>query len=63
MRNMLKVTLVFAMLITTVFAQARITGDVRVRPRMDTSEDGSGELHNKIICCEKKFHYYLLLSL
>ncbi len=48
MRNMLKVTLVFVMLLTTVFAQAKITGDVRVRPRMDTSEDGSGELHNKI---------------
>jgi hypothetical protein len=45
---MLKVTLVFVMLLTTVFAQAKITGDVRVRPRMDTSEDGSGELHNKI---------------
>jgi hypothetical protein len=48
MKNMLKVTLVFIMLLTTVFAQAKITGDVRVRPRMDTSEDGSGELHNKI---------------
>lgn len=43
MRNMLKVTLVFVMLITTVFAQAKITGDVRVRPRMDvTDADGSG---------------------
>ncbi len=37
MRNMLKVTLVFVMLITTVFAQAKITGDVRVRPRMDVT--------------------------
>ncbi len=43
MRNMLKVTLVFVMLLTTVFAQAKITGDVRVRPRMDvTDADGSG---------------------
>ncbi len=37
MRNMLKVTLVFVMLLTTVFAQAKITGDVRVRPRMDVT--------------------------
>ena len=40
MRNMLKVTLVFVMLITTVFAQAKITGDVRVRPRMDITDTG-----------------------
>ena len=37
MRNMLKVTLVFVMLLTTVFAQAKITGDVRVRPRIDVT--------------------------
>jgi len=47
MRNMLKVTLVFVMLITTVFAQAKITGDVRVRPRIDIKKDASGELSNQ----------------
>ena len=48
MRNMLKVTLVFVMLITTVFAQAKITGDVRVRPRMDvTTADADADAVTK----------------
>ncbi len=48
MRNMLKVTLVFVMLLTTVFAQAKITGDVRVRPRMDvTTADADADAVTK----------------
>ncbi len=47
MRNMLKVTLVFVMLITTVFAQAKITGDVRVRPRIDIKSTDGEETSNQ----------------
>ena len=48
MRSMLKVTLVFVMLLTTVFAQAKITGDVRVRPRMDvTTADADADAVTK----------------
>ena len=48
MKNMLKVTLVFIMLLTTVFAQAKITGDVRVRPRMDvTTADADADAVTK----------------
>ena len=43
MRKMLIAALVLTMLPITAFSQAKITGDVRVRPRMDvTDADGSG---------------------
>ena len=40
MRKMLLTALLFTMLLTTAFAQVRITGDVRVRPRMDITDTG-----------------------
>jgi hypothetical protein len=43
MRKMLIAALVLTMLPITAFSQAKISGDVRVRPRMDvTDADGSG---------------------
>jgi hypothetical protein len=47
MRKMLLTALLFTMLLTTAFAQVRITGDVRVRPRIDIKKDASGELSNQ----------------
>jgi hypothetical protein len=44
---MLLTALLFTMLLTTAFAQVRITGDVRVRPRIDIKKDASGELSNQ----------------
>ena len=47
MRKMLIAALVLTMLPITAFSQAKITGDVRVRPRIDIKKDASGELSNQ----------------